>query len=392
MNCNEKENEFKLVRAVKGGGTRHVTVDRHTTAREVQKMAEALFFPNGAFKSLKLENHVCFMCDFSQNEVEQDSTVDDLYDKNKVKLLRLYLYTKYSKTHAQDNSADSPPATTSEVTENVAEEAIQVQDLTIDFTILEQADVIVLAEDMFNGEQGRDQGTSAMRLESTVIRQEDTIAYGIDVPEAQAEEMQLNNSSDQEVIAGASTGDPFDLDDTLPWEESKPKVVVVVQRGNCLADLLAAFIDPDIMNKDIHIRRKLPNGQLEQGEGSGVLRDCLSEFWGEFYSKCTLGTEVKTPYLRHEYQQQEWQAVARILVMGWTTVKYFALLLPLSFLEETLYGRSYSSLTESFLQYVSKEERKIIESALESFESVDRDDLHDVLDAHDLPLKTQLLD
>ena len=139
------------------------------------------------------------------------------------------------------------------------------------------------------------------------------------------------------MTVGASSGDPFELIDTLPWEGSKPKVVIVVRKGNCLAD---PFIDPDIMNKDVLIKRKLPNGKLEEGEGSGVLRDCLSEFWGEFYSKCTVGTEVKTPYLRHEYQVQEWQAVARILVMGWTTVRYFPLLLPLPFLEEALYGTS----------------------------------------------------
>lgn len=60
-------------------------------------MAESLFFPNRAFKSLKLEDHVCFICDFSQNEVDKDCTVEDLYDKNKVKILRLYLYTKYIK-------------------------------------------------------------------------------------------------------------------------------------------------------------------------------------------------------------------------------------------------------------------------------------------------------
>ncbi|CAL8342286.1 unnamed protein product [Arctogadus glacialis] len=73
---------------------------------------------------------------------------------------------------------------------------------------------------------------------------------------------------------------------------------------------MAAFIDPDIANKEVNIKRKLPN-------------------------------------------------------------------------EEILYGRNYSSVTDSFLQYVSKEERKILECALESFESVEKDDLLDVLEAHD---------
>ncbi len=113
----------------------------------------------------------------------------------------------------------------------------------------------------------------------------------------------------------------------------------MVRRGNCLANLLAAFIDPDIINKDVNIKRKLPDGEFEEGEGSGVLCDCLAEFWGEFYSTCTLVTNVKTPYIRHEYQVEEWQAIARILVTGWTAVRYFPLLLPLPFLEEALHGK-----------------------------------------------------
>lgn len=221
-----------------------------------------------------------------------------------------------------------------------------------------------------------------MATEYNGVEQEDQSAYVTNnIPETQADVVQLNNS-DNEVIVGATPSDPLELVDTLPWVESKPSIVVV-QIGNCLADVLTAFIYPDIMNKDVHIKRKRPNGKLEEGEGSGVFRDCLSEFWGEFYSKCTLGTEVKTPYLRHEYQVQEWQAVARILVVGWTTVMYFPLLLPITFLEEAIYGVIYSSVTDSFLNYISKEERKVLELALQSFGSVDKDELMEVLDAHD---------
>ena len=140
----------------------------------------------------------------------------------------------------------------------------------------------------------------------------------------------------------------------MAWEDSKPVLVIVVRRGHCLADLMMAFVDPEVMNNGIHVKRKLPNGQLEEGEGSGVLRDCLIEFCGDFYSKFTLGTNVKTPYIRHEYQAEEWQAIASILVKGWTSVSYFPLLLPLPFLEEALYGTTYSSVTENFLKYVSK--------------------------------------
>lgn len=231
--------------------------------------------------------------------------MEDLYEKNNVKILRSYLYTKYTKKHAQDedNLTDTDtPATTSEVTGNVSQDFSQAQAsepevITIDLSLLHESDVILLDEEISNmqmlhdyirdevEEQGRglhaeeirpDQGTPEMTTESNSIGQEEQGEYVTDViPETQAGEMLLNNSNDSEVKVGASPEDPSELDDTLPWEGSKPKVIIGVRRGNCLADLLAAFINSDIMNKDVHVKRKLPSGKLEEGEGSGVLHDCL---------------------------------------------------------------------------------------------------------------------
>ena len=46
---------------------------------------------------------------------------------------------------------------------------------------------------------------------------------------------------------------------------------------------------------------KLSNGYFEKGVDSGVFQD-----WNEFYSWCTVGANVKGPYLRHKYQTHEW--------------------------------------------------------------------------------------
>ncbi|KAI9536826.1 hypothetical protein NQZ68_031135 [Dissostichus eleginoides] len=408
MNFSEDDNAFKQVRTVKGGGTRHVCVDRQTKLGEIQEMAESLFFPNGLCKSLKLTDHVRRIRGFAQNEIDPDFTVEDLYEKNKVKLLRLYLCTKRNVQEA-NSFTDTSPGTPSEVIRNPSQDVKQSQasepEVIIDLSSMSDADLINLliphAELLTyeessnvefisdNNEEGRrqDQGTLEMTTEIFRIEEEEDQGTGVShaLPEAHVAAMQRNTYTDDEVTFGPSFSHSVDLEDTLPWEGSKPKVIIVVRRGNCLADLLAAFIDPDMMNRDVHIKRKLPNGELEEGEGSGVLRDCLTEFWGEFYSKCTLGTNVKTPYLRHEYQVQEWQAIARILVTGWTKVRYFPLL-SLPFLEECLYETNYSSVTESFLQYVSTQEREILELALKSFNSVEKDDLLDVLDAHDCHL------
>lgn len=136
---------------------------------------------------------------------------------------------------------------------------------------------------------------------------------------------------------------------------------------------------------------RLPNRELEQGVGSGVLRDCLTEFWMDFYDSCTLGVEVKVPFIRHDFQCEEWQAVARVFVLGWKQAGYFPVKLAVPFLEEVLYSSTTRSL---LLLYISQEERAVLLKALEDFQSVDTDELLDVLDAYEckqVPNKDTLL-
>lgn len=98
---------------------------------------------------------------------------------------------------------------------------------------------------------------------------------------------------------------------------------------------------------------RLPNGELEEGEGIGVFRDSLTEFWSDFYDHCTLGVDVKVPFIRHDYQCEEWQAVARVFVIGWKQAKYLPVKMATPFLEEVLYGTTTSSLKDSLLLYMS---------------------------------------
>lgn len=196
------------------------------------------------------------------------------------------------------------------------------------------------------------------------------------------EESTFEDSFDNEVTIGGGLSDVGNLDVTVPLEDP-PKAVILVRRGKALCDLMQAFSDPALMDKEITIRMKLPNGKIEEGVGPGVFRDCLSEFWDEFYSRCALGTDVKVPFLRHEFQTNEWQAVARILVKGWDAVKYFPIRLSLPFLEEAVYGTTYSSVKDSFMHYVAKHERDVFEEAMRNFSSVDLESLLDALDSND---------
>lgn len=59
------------------------------------------------------------------------------------------------------------------------------------------------------------------------------------------------------------------------------------------------------------ITRFLPNGELEAGDGmDNVLRNNNSEFWDEFYQKCTLGTEINISFLRHDYGYLQWESIS----------------------------------------------------------------------------------
>lgn len=44
-------------------------------------------------------------------------------------------------------------------------------------------------------------------------------------------------------------------------------------------------------------------------DDGGVLIDVLSEFWNVFYEQCATGNIFKVPYLRHDYENKEWESV-----------------------------------------------------------------------------------
>ena len=113
------------------------------------------------------------------------------------------------------------------------------------------------------------------------------------------------------------------IDDSVPvgpaqqiLADPEPAVAtIIIRRRHCLLDLIRAFKNPAILHSKICVKMRLPNRQLEEGEGIGVLRDCLTECWTEFYERCTLGMDVKVPFIQHDYQCDEWQAIGIIFVV-----------------------------------------------------------------------------
>ncbi|RMX59129.1 hypothetical protein pdam_00009813 [Pocillopora damicornis] len=90
---------------------------------------------------------------------------------------------------------------------------------------------------------------------------------------------------------------------------------------------------------------------------SGVFHDALSAFWNSFNDLCTNGKDERVPVIRHDLQVAEWEAIARITVKGkaFTTAFLFA--------EEAV--KEYL-LLESFLAYLSSDERELLDKAQEN--------------------------
>ncbi|KAI9541400.1 hypothetical protein NQZ68_031056 [Dissostichus eleginoides] len=380
MDFDGKQKRYKQVKAFNGGGTRHLIISKDKTLVEIKEMAENLFFPDGFSKGKTKLSYYSTEIESSQVQVSSSSTVDNLYEESRVKILRLYLRTKIRKVELSSDEEEAEMQLTS----------TPVVDLT--------------------GSEPH---------------------YSTDV---QGIDDMVHQEIDPEIIIGAMANDGVQLDDTLPWNDQPPHglgdpqpapwndqpphgfgepqpalvtepwndqtmdepapVTLIIRRGHCLTDLIKAFTNPDILNTEVFIKMRLPNGKLEEGEGSGVTRDCLTEFWTDFYERCTLGGNVKVPFIRHDYQSEEWQAIARILVVGWRIARYFPVKLAVPFLEEALYATSTSSLKDTFLQYVSEQEREVLVKALEDFNSVDTDALFDALEAHEcqqVPTKDNLI-
>jgi hypothetical protein len=54
-------------------------------------------------------------------------------------------------------------------------------------------------------------------------------------------------------------------------------------------------------------------GKEESGlDSRGVFRDALSAFWSSFYDSCTVGEAERVPAIRHDFEDEEWEAIVEL--------------------------------------------------------------------------------
>ena len=153
----------------------------------------------------------------------------------------------------------------------------------------------------------------------------------------------------------------------VPVSQLQPKRIIQVHRLNIKKDMIDLFRDPLIMSQDIEIIVIDARGVEEVGRGVGLLRDVFSLFWKETYDSLFVGENERVPFVRHDYQREEWVAVGRILVKGYLTCQYLPVLLSQTFLAYLFWGESAVTsdmLTQSFRNYISVDEKCLIDKCL----------------------------
>ena len=107
-----------------------------------------------------------------------------------------------------------------------------------------------------------------------------------------------------------------------------------LRRGSVLHDLENAVLAKELENiagLQVHVTMIGPDGKAEAGEDNGgVWRDALSEYWSSFYEEQTTGLGFKIPSLSTCTDKYRWQAISKIIAVGFYTESYLPIIMLLT--------------------------------------------------------------
>ena len=390
---------IRQVRMKKGGGTRKLRFDKDTKSFTILQTAKLLFFPDGESSEGNVDDFTFELWDYLNKRIPPQCTVSDMYDALKFGTIRVYLVSKRKSatTDAADDATNAqtvPEAsdlsssvapdqedTCSNIKSSTALGSVNADDFTPNETLLYQrvSDVTMPVTDAC--EYDLSMGTEF----SPAVGCGDTPAslnnlYGdLDDSEVTFPNLLQDDVSELTFQQGASS---LQQDDVVFLGDLLPVRTIEVHQGRVLNDLLVAFKDPQILQYELTFRRKAQSGLVESGEGSGMDRDIFSEFWTDFYEHCTVGCAFKVPFTRHDFQQEEWRAVARIIVKGWRMYGYFPVSIAPVMIEECLHDSHKSNILEVFFNYLPASDSQVLRKACADFSSVESEEVIDILETH----------
>ncbi|XP_066926475.1 uncharacterized protein [Clytia hemisphaerica] len=173
----------------------------------------------------------------------------------------------------------------------------------------------------------------------------------------------------------------------LPGDSVEPLVSLraEINRGRVLDDMMRLFRHT-LIGEDTEITFAYINyrGEVEPGEGIGVTRDVYTSFWIELADGFCIGENMRVPSVRHDFFEDHWSIVGKILVKGYRDTKYFPTYLATAFINYCLFNNvSRQCMFQSFDQYLSESDRETIKLALSpnaEDEFFSSDDFLDFLD------------
>ncbi|KAJ8025184.1 hypothetical protein HOLleu_35318 [Holothuria leucospilota] len=310
------------------------------------------------------------LLDVAKQEVPPNETVFQMYDKHKLPLLRLYIGTKPKLVQSSAISIKSDSSLD--------------EDDSLDCCFVDPFQLDVSQAGASPASANHDVDAEVQPdVDNLIDLSHDVVAYEVEIPntadKGQPEGYVSSLSGTPTVQFPVIAQSDDDNDDTIPVCETQE---IVVRRSNLFEDFISVFSEKEIMDRKLDVRIVETNGEIEKGEGDGVFRDAVTEFWSMF-CRVSNGDVYKVPVIRHDFDSDRWESIARIFVKGWKDTGYFPIIIAPAFMEECIFGsHSNADILHSFMLYVSSFERDVLEGALKGFPD-DTDELLDILSGYD---------
>ncbi|XP_061194678.1 uncharacterized protein LOC133202815 [Saccostrea echinata] len=363
----------KQVRTPRGGGARKLDLPKFYKKDEILEEVKPLFFPQGKSSVGKKEDFHFSVVDFSQEDIA-DKSINDLYIASKMSTLRLYLIT--SKKHHDGESTINDRYSSGEDLPDPMLSLVHIEKEGAPGTASSPDDASHLnIPDHIS--EGDFPPATLKSAQSPVNVLPGEIVTFENVPAGSILLDFQNYIYDPEIEFGPSQLLRNDLDETLP--ASAVVKNLVIKRGNAFSDVMKFFVKQEFNLRTDTLQLSI---LTEKGEDSGgVFRDAMSEFWDTFYLKHTEGSDVKIPTTVHIMKQEEWEAVAKVLVLSFKQEKYFPIQLSQIFLKKCIFDITPTNeeLLESFMAFLPDMDRGLIKDALDDFNGVEENELLDAL-------------
>lgn len=413
------EVDYSQKRQDHGGKARSVCVSKTAVKGEILAIGKSLFFPKGISKAGPEHLFEFDVKDFQHSDIPEDETVGEIFERTKLATLRLYLATsekapevekenESKKTEKDINNLLMTSKEDDEETHKFAKvkntkffktKIVCLQNSDSDSCkslpdLLHEPEMAEILEDIRTSEE-QYKWNSPLPSTMTVMDEIVHMKYGPKSPnKTLSETLPWNGIETREIQASSTPVHDWLTDDVICISANTdvPFHELCIRRGFALEDMLEAFEhDPSLGQTDIslQIQRLLPTGEIEPASDlGGVLKDTLTEFWSNLYERCTIGAKVKVPFLRHDFGNSKWDAIGRILIVGYKVVNYFPALFSPTFIRQIVSGSPDTSFHDEdeviadYLDFISPTEGSAIKEALHDFEKADMNELMDIFDEH----------